>query len=297
MSDKPSDIWSKWLLHRRHGGNPEQMKAMMQILLPMRNKVLSNAGLKENEVLLDVGCGDGLIAFGALEQQKSCTVLFSDISQDLLDQAHSTAQEMGLLKRCQFLKASADDLLAVSDESVDVVTTRSVLIYVAAKQAAFKEFYRVLRVGGRLSIFEPINRYGHSSAMPDHLFWGYDVSPVKDLAQKVNQISRRYQLPDSDPMLDFDEYDLIAFAEQAGFGEIHLELQVTIQPYQEERDVETILQSAPNPKLPTAQEMIKEALTPDEAARFISCLRSVIEEKQAIRTSRRACVYMWAVKL
>jgi ubiquinone/menaquinone biosynthesis C-methylase UbiE len=296
MSDKRSDIWSKWLLHRRQGGNPELMKAITKNLLPMRDKVLSNATLKENEILLDVGCGDGLIAFGALERQESSKVIFSDISQDLLDHAQSIAQETDLLNRCQFLKAPAEDLSALNTESVDVVTTRSVLIYVAAKQTAFREFYRVLRPGGRLSIFEPINRFGHSSSSPEHIFLGYDVTPVLDLARKVNEVERRYELPDNDPMLDFDEYDLIAFAEQAGFGEIHLELQVNIQPYKESRDFDTLLRTAPNPKLPTAEEVIHEALTPEEAERFVSCLRSVIEEKQAVRTIRYAGAYLWAVR-
>ena len=303
MSKTGSDIWSKWLLQSRFGGNPQQLKSVMENLYPARDKVLSNAALKENEVLLDVGCGDGFIAFGALEKQETCKVIFSDISKALLDQAQSIAQEMDVLERCQFLVASADDLSVLGHESVDVVTTRSVLIYVAAKQAAFREFYRVLRAGGRLSIFEPINRFSdahpspnaHSS--PEHFFWGYDVTPVKDLAQKVNEIFRRNQLPDNDPMLDFDEYDLIAFAEQAGFGEIHLELQVNIQPYAERRDFETILRTAPNPKMPTTEEVINEALTPTEAERFVSYLRSTIEDKQAIRTIRNACAYLWAVKV
>jgi len=51
----------------------------------------------------------------------------------------------------------ADDLLMLSDESVDAVTTRSVLIYVPAKGQAFREFHRVLKAGGQVSIFEPIN--------------------------------------------------------------------------------------------------------------------------------------------
>jgi arsenite methyltransferase len=297
MSKTQPDIWSKWLLQRRHGGDRQQMKAVQEYLVPMRDKVLRNAALKKNEVLLDVGCGDGLIAFGALEQHETVKVIFSDISPDLLAQAQSLAQEMDLLERCQFLVTSADDLSLLGNESVDVVTTRSVLIYVAAKQAAFREFYRVLRAGGRLSIFEPINRFTEAYPSPEHFFLGYDVTPVKDLALKVNQVYRRYQLPSDDPMLDFDEYDLIAFAEKAGFGEIHLELHVNIQPYAEKRDVDTILRTAPNPKLPTTEEAIREALTPDEAERLVSYFRSIIEEKQALRTIRYAGAYLWAVKV
>lgn len=39
------------------------------------------------------------------------------------------------------------------------VATRSVLIYVEGKEAAFRVFHRVLRPVGRVSIFEPINSY------------------------------------------------------------------------------------------------------------------------------------------
>jgi arsenite methyltransferase len=58
-----------------------------------------------------------------------------------------------------------------------VVTTRSVLIYVKDKRrAAFEELHRVLKPGGRLSIFEPINNFTYPE--PPHLFGGSDVTPV-----------------------------------------------------------------------------------------------------------------------
>lgn len=44
----------------------------------------------------------------------------------------------------------ADQLAAVADASVDAVTARSVLIYVKDKAQAMREFFRVLRPGGRV---------------------------------------------------------------------------------------------------------------------------------------------------
>src|SRR5206468_10723036 len=76
-------------------------------------------------------------------------VIFSDVSQDLLDESKRLATELGAADRCRFVVAAADDLSPIGDESVDVVTTRSVLIYVEDKARAFREFYRVLGPGGR----------------------------------------------------------------------------------------------------------------------------------------------------
>ena len=83
----------------------------------------------------------------------------SDISQDLLDFCRQAAADQGDLARCLFAHTPADDLSPIDDASVDVVTTRSVPIYVADKRSAFAEFARVLRAGGRISLAEPINRF------------------------------------------------------------------------------------------------------------------------------------------
>jgi arsenite methyltransferase len=291
MTDSQKDIWSQWLLKRRFGGNPEQMKIGMERLYAVRDKVLSQVHLEQNEILLDVGCGDGLIAFSALERFETCRVIFSDISEDLLNHAETLAQDMNVLDRCQFVRASADDLSLFEGGSIDAVTTRSVLIYVSAKQKSFNEFHRVLKDGGELSIFEPINRFAFPE--PPNRFGGYDVTPVAELAQKVEAIYQRIQPPDTDPMTDFDERDLVAYAEKAGFSKIHLELQIEVKPH-ENADWSAFLHTAGNPKIPTLEEAIQEALTPSEAEKLKNHLRPLVESKQGTR--RFAVAYLWAVK-
>src|SRR5438132_13751199 len=107
---------------------------MLKELSAYRYRILEHAAITEGEILLDVGCGDGLIAFGALDRVgEEGLVIFSDISQDLLDHCRSLAEQMQALDRCRFVRAPADDLAALAPGSVDVVTTRSVLIYVQAK--------------------------------------------------------------------------------------------------------------------------------------------------------------------
>ena len=292
MANSHKDMWSQWLLHRRFGGEKSAMQeALTKFLYPIRDKVLSHANLGEGETLLDVGCGDGLIAFGALEKVDASRVIFSDISQDLLDHAQALARQMNLLERCQFLNASADDLATITDATMDVVTTRSVLIYVSAKRQAFNEFHRVLKPGGRLSIFEPINRFAFPE--PVGRFLGYDVKPIIEIAEKLEALYQSIQPTDTDPMTDFDERDLVRLAEQAGFKEVHLELQIAIKP-SEGGDWEKLINVAANPKIPTLAEAIHQVLTRAERETFINYLRPLVEARQGVR--RSAVVYLWAVK-
>ena len=297
MTNPTRDQWAEWLLHRRFGGNPQQGKKMVERLSKVRNHVLEQAKIRERESVLDVGCGDGLIAFGALDYVGvRGKVIFSDISQDLLDHCRTLAQQMQVLDRCQFFQASAEDLSAVESQSVDVVTTRSVLIYVGEKQQAFQHFYRVLRPNGRLSIFEPINRFAYPE--PPHRFFGYEVTPVMSLTQKV---AAAYGQSDCDPMMDFDERNLFTFAEQSGFSEVHLELQTTVIPGTAEKDAEderhhweTFLKSSPNPLVPTFEEAMHQALTVNEAELLTAYLRPLVEKN--LREERSSVAYLWAMK-
>jgi arsenite methyltransferase len=267
------DKWAEWLAERRFGSEEETRKRVLAELASRRERVLDFARLGEGEALLDVGCGEGLIAFGALERGAN-SVIFSDVSSDLLKLCHQTASDLGVLDRCCFVQASADDLGPISDASVDVVTTRSVLIYVSKKQTALREFARVLRPGGRISLFEPINRFAQRGA---DTWAGYDLSPLGEIGGKLRAVYEAIQPADSDPMLDFDERDLIQLVEEAGFFPIQLLLEAEIVPT-EPRSWEGFLNSSGNPNIPTLGEAIEQALTAGERERFTRYLRPLVEQ-------------------
>jgi ubiquinone/menaquinone biosynthesis C-methylase UbiE len=171
------------------------------------------------------------------------------------------------------VRASADDLAPIDRAAVDVVTTRSVLIYVQDKRTAFGEFVRVLQPGGRISLFEPINRF---AIRPQATWAGYDLGGVGEIGEKVRAVYRVIQ-PESDPMLDFDERDLLELAEEAGFFPLHLLLEAEISPI-EPRSWEGFLNSAGNPKIPTFAEAMEQALTESERERLIAHLRPLVEQ-------------------
>jgi len=264
---------------------------------PVRDKVLANAKLKIGETLLDVGTGDGLIGFGAIEKVGADgKVIFSDISEKLLDVCKECATETGVIDRCEFLKANAIDLSAVESESIDAVTTRSVIIYVQEKQKVFEEFFRVLKKGGRVSMFEPIAKLGFEFIDKTNRYLGYDVLPIKDLLTKIYDLYKD-QRDSQSTMGDFDERDLVKMLEKAGFGFIHLELDVTLGNaglLGGEGMWEVFYNSSPNPLVPTLCTEVETALTPDEQERFIAHLKPLVETNTG-RTAQ-CLAYISAVK-
>lgn len=285
------DRWYRWLCEVRHGGDPAEQERVRQALHPVRDKVLDGASLAAGDALLDVGTGDGLIAFGALDRLgPDGRVIFSDVSADVLEYCRAAVAAAGDLGRCEFLEASADKLCGIADASVDVVTTRSVLIYVADKATAFSEFRRVLRPGGRISIFEPINTLMQECSAST--FYGYDVGPVHEAALKVSARLAAFQPMGLDPMLDFDDRDLVRLAEAAGFGDVRLDLEVTVRRTRPALAWDTFLRSAGNPNLPPLGVMLADALTPAELAAFSAHLRPLVESGRG--TKRSAVAYLTA---
>lgn len=258
-------MWAEWLRNHRTGGSEEERGRLLEVLGPVRDRILDAAGVGPGVGVLDVGCGDGLVGLGALE--RGADVIFSDISAACLDDCRAIAGD-----NARYHLAPATDL---GEVEADVVTTRSVLIYVADKRRAFEEFFRVLRPGGRLSIFEPINRFGMEERR--RAFGFDDVAGIEDLLARVWR--REQEAGVNDAMIDFGATDLFAHAERAGFADIELELHLELkpEPMWQTRDWNVFVNSSPNPLLPTFAEAMAASLTPEEAERVVAKLRPQVE--------------------
>jgi arsenite methyltransferase len=71
MAETALDRWATWILERRFGGDAEQAERALHELGRVRERVLEGAAIQQGEVVLDVGAGDGLIAFGALSRSSA----------------------------------------------------------------------------------------------------------------------------------------------------------------------------------------------------------------------------------
>ena len=96
-----------------------------------------------------------------------------------------------------------------------------------------------------------------------------------------------------DPMLDFDERDLVRFAEQAGFSPVNLTLSAEVRPSRPE-PWEVFVNSAGNPNLPTLAEAMAEALSSSERQQFTDYMRPLIESGGG--TYRMANAYLRATR-
>jgi arsenite methyltransferase len=295
---EPSDHWSHWLLHHRHGDDEEYGRVVQAVIERYADRVLDGAQLAPGMTLADIGTGDGLIAFRAIDRiGPTLQVILTDISEPLLQHTEGLAREREVARQCTFVNCSAEKL-TIANGSVDAVTTRSVLAYVADKRAALGEFHRVLKPGGRISIAEPV--------LQDEAL---QASALRTLIHAQPQSSDHFlpllhrwkaaQFPDTDeliassPIANYSERDLLRFAHAAGFTDIHLELHIDISPSLI-TSWELFLNTSPHPWAPPLRIILEQQFSEQERQIFEKAMRPTVEAGDGVTIDRM--VYLTARK-
>lgn len=276
------DPWYAWVTEGQYGKDKEFAERLRGVQGRVVNRVLDNGRVGEGKVLLDVGSGDGLVGFLAAERVGAKgKIIFSDISPGLVDVCRAKAEERSIPCAAEFIRAAVEDLGAIADGTVDVVTSRSVLMYSGDKPKAFSEIFRVLRGGGVYTGFEPINRFGADEpGRGELLYMGFDFSEIAELAEpvlrEIQPLSRAAALRE-DPILNYDERDLLRLLKDAGFGFIRLEYEATMTPpTTPQMDWEHIYTIPQNPTVPSLEEAARRALPEEERQVFVKYARNLV---------------------
>ena len=252
------DQWADWLVRTRFAGwSDEEVATALAQLADRRDRVLDGAAIEPGDTVVDVGAGTGLLTLGAVERVGPAgEVLAVDISVDALEQlrTHTSAPNIS------YFVGSAD-VLPLPDASVDAVVTRSVLIYVDDKAEAACEFARVLRSGGRASLFEPIN--SRNLRLTDAL----DFSPLGELGDRLRALNDEFYGNADDPMLNFDESDL-----ERSFCDAGLDVDVELGLDEDELAADRYLDQVGAPGRPTVRERWQHAFTPEEVEQLVAFL-------------------------
>lgn len=245
------DKWACWLLHQRFAGcSPEDRQRAALHLEGIRNRIVERAHLKPGDLVLDLGAGTGLLASKAVaEVGEEGLVLAADISLDALKQLPLSARHD---RGPRVLPLGCDGaFLPLRSEAIDAVVMRSVLMYIADKAMVLAETSRVLRSGGRLSFFEPINR--------DRVH-NVDLSTLPTQIQAKLAEMKALRRSSHDPMLNFDAADLVRTVNAAGFTDVQTETQEVVEEYVDQEAVRGLFNRVTAPGEPTMAEVLTRHL-------------------------------------
>ena len=287
-----TDVWATWLRTGRDGGSERMRAENLRRLAGVRERILDRAEILPGDTVLDVGTGQGLLGLAALERTgEAGHVIFSDVSEPALDDCRAEVAQRAALDRTSFVHASATDLSAIPDASVDVLVERAVLLFIEDRGRAFDEYRRVLRPGGRLSLGEPLNIW-MGADRPGYV-WGYDVTEVIDLERKLHEAEGADGAAAAALLCGFDDRDLIAMAHDAGFSRIDVQTDLSLAPPPARDDVDVFLDTAPNPLAPTTRALIAAALSPAEAERFTAVLAESLRQGRGERRQAMTLLRAW----
>ena len=139
--------------------NPEVADAFekMNNLFPfkiIRSRVVSRIKqCNPQGTLIDVGCGTGRLLVQIAKKIENIELIGVEVAGEMIEITRSQIEELSLDNRIDLKKGSAENL-PLADESVDFIVSTLSLHHWTNPTKAYCEFFRILKFGGTLLIFD-----------------------------------------------------------------------------------------------------------------------------------------------
>ncbi|MHA1670419.1 MAG: class I SAM-dependent methyltransferase [Promethearchaeota archaeon] len=103
--------------------------------------------------LVDVGCGSGRLLFQIAKKIENIELVGIEVAREMIEIAKFNLKELSLDKEINLKKGSAEKL-PLSDNSVNFIVSTFSLHHWTRPTKAYSEFFRVLKSGGTLLLFD-----------------------------------------------------------------------------------------------------------------------------------------------
>lgn len=169
------------------------------------------AGLKEGEIVLDIGSGAGMDSILAAQKVgPSGKVIGLDMTPAMIEKARENIKMSGFTN-VEIRQGDMEDM-PLEDSSIDIIISNCVINLAPDKKKVFQEAYRVLKKGGRVSISDIVthdlpgelrkNKTAWSSCLGGAIEEEEYISFMKEAGFQKIKVDSRYTF-DPDSLIDY----------------------------------------------------------------------------------------------
>jgi sterol 24-C-methyltransferase len=130
-------------------------------------KLMSYIGAKEGMHVLDVGCGRGGVA-SHVASHSGAKVTGINIDPSQISTAKQKAERLGLSEKLNFIQSSMNSPFPFEDNTFDGLYNIQALTYATSYDNLFREMYRVMKPGAKLSFLDWFVYENYDETNPVH---------------------------------------------------------------------------------------------------------------------------------
>jgi len=160
---------------------------------------------------LDVGCGTGY--WGLRLAKSGLSVIFSDISGQMVERARELVKAAGLLESCSFVKADLENLEGIDDASISLLVAQGDPLSCCERpKRGVKAMHRVLKASG-IAVVSVDSLYGGSIFFLER----GDIKGLKRYLSTGRTVWQTERESERFPLKAFSANELEGLFENAGF--------------------------------------------------------------------------------